>query len=867
MTAVGAAPCGLAGFVSDGPVSGVLVPFWCGLSLPFGWPVGFLPGFSFRQPDGTVWTNTYDARGNLLTQTTPDGGHTSFSYRTDGAVLTATDAVDATTRYTCDTAGLPLTATDPLGGMTSCTRDAFGRPTSITDPTGATTIMAWTTEGKPSTRTAPDGSVEAWKWDGEGNCLTHTDPIGGQTHYSYGHFDLPTSRTTPDGVTYHFAYDTELRLTQVTTPTDLTWTYTYDVAGRLTGETDFDGRTVTYTLDPVGNLTSRTTPVGDTLDYEHDSRGRTTAKHTSDGTTAYTYDPLGRLLTATSPTTALLLSYDALGRPLSETVDGRTTTYTYDPAGRRTTRATPSGTTSTYLYDPAGNRTHLTAGLAPGRDGHTLAFTHDPAGREITQHLAGARLDFSWDTVGRLTRQTLSSLNAGADTALTRANDAAHVLRDREYSYRPDGFPTGWIDHSTGTARTVELDPVGRPLAVTGANWSEHYAYDAHGNQTHGAWPPLTAAEGSSDQPAIGERSHAGTRIQAAGRVAYRHDDAGRLIERRIKRLSRKPDIWRYTWDAEDRLTACITPDGTRWTYAYDPLGRRIAKQRHAPDDSIAQTTYFAWDGTRLAEEHDTATATTRTWDHDGHRPLAQHETRHLSQDEVDTRFYALVTDLVGTPTDFVDETGSLAATATTTTWGTTSWQSHTADQPATPLRFPGQYADAETGLNYNYFRHYDPATSTYCSPDPLGLAPHPSPAQYVTNPFTACDPCGLAPYVYRNLRPDEDPDKGLVAKNPNAKYTPAGHVMNGSHPSAASQFISTTNNIDVANQWASGRMVKIDLGKFDGEVVDLSTHEGRVNAGIIRGRPYNYAKASEELLLVGRVPPEAMTWVTGGPA
>jgi len=38
------------------------------------------------------------------------------------------------------------------------------------------------------------------------------------------------------------------------------------------------------------------------------------------------------------------------------------------------------------------------------------------------------------------------------------------------------------------------------------------------------------------------------------------------------------------------------------------------------------------------------------------------------------------------------------------------------------PLRFPGQYRDAETGLFYNYFRDYDPQTGRYVQPDPLGV-------------------------------------------------------------------------------------------------------------------------------------------------
>ena len=60
-------------------------------------------------------------------------------------------------------------------------------------------------------------------------------------------------------------------------------------------------------------------------------------------------------------------------------------------------------------------------------------------------------------------------------------------------------------------------------------------------------------------------------------------------------------------------------------------------------------------------------------------------------------------------------------------------------------LRFPGQYYQAETGLNYNYFRDYDPQTGRYIESDPIGLASGTNPYAYVGgNPVSFIDRLGL---------------------------------------------------------------------------------------------------------------------------
>ena len=60
-------------------------------------------------------------------------------------------------------------------------------------------------------------------------------------------------------------------------------------------------------------------------------------------------------------------------------------------------------------------------------------------------------------------------------------------------------------------------------------------------------------------------------------------------------------------------------------------------------------------------------------------------------------------------------------------------------------LRFPGQYFDAETGLNYNYYRDYNPAIGRYIEADPIGLRGGINLFLYTrANPLRWIDPSGL---------------------------------------------------------------------------------------------------------------------------
>ncbi|MGI9004027.1 MAG: colicin E3/pyocin S6 family cytotoxin [Pseudonocardia sp.] len=694
-------------------------------------------------PDGAVWRQAYDARGNLTAVTDPLGATTTYTYDELGHLTAVTDALGHVHRMETDAAGLSIAATDPIGATTRYTRDGFGRIIVVTDPVGGVTRFGWTLEGKLAWRALPDGATEQWRYDGEGNLVEHVDAVGQVTRTEITYFDLPAAKIGPDGARLEFSYDTELRLVGVTNPQGLLWRYDYDPAGNLVRETDFNSRELRYVHDAAGQLVERTNGVGQAIRFVRDLLGNVVEQRSDDTVATFDYDATGRMVGATNADAEVRIDRDALGQVVAETCNGRTLASAYDALGRRMYRRTPSGAESTWEYGAVGAPTALHTA------GHTLRFDYDPAGREIKRQLGvSAVLVQAWDANHRLASQTLTVEGSGLDS-LTSAREAWLVQR-RSYGYRSDGYVTTINDHLSG-ARRFDLDSTGQVTAVHGAGWTERYAYDPAGNITDATWPVPPQAN-LLDGDARGKREYNGTLIRHAGNIRYHHDAQGRVTLRQQKRLTAKPRNWHYIWDADDRLTAVITPDNQHWRYHYDPFGRRIAKHRLGADGvTIAEQTTFTWDGVVLAEQTHASgpDSTGRTiaweWEPDSFRPISQTERTRLrdaSQEWIDKQFYSIVTDLVGTPTEMVDPNGHLAWRPHTTLWGAEAATS--SGNTSCPLRFPGQYFDPETQLNYNYFRYYDPTSGRYESKDPLGLDSDPNAHAYVPNPTRWIDPLGL---------------------------------------------------------------------------------------------------------------------------
>ncbi|MDF3607598.1 RHS repeat-associated core domain-containing protein [Paracoccus sp. DMF-8] len=219
-------------------------------------------------------------------------------------------------------------------------------------------------------------------------------------------------------------------------------------------------------------------------------------------------------------------------------------------------------------------------------------------------------------------------------------------------------------------------------------------------------------------------------------------------------------------WNARGQLARLETPEGEVWRYVYDAVGRRIQSLRivsgdagnKSPDDghTVPDGKAYQWEGRRIVAESVIAADGTANWDMatswvyetGSHAPLAQNASGELNY---------VVNDHIGTPRELVTQDGAAVIwRQDLDLWGddqkaaTRKYAANTDSAPGScPIRFQGQWYDAESGLHYNNHRYYDPDAAQYLSSDPLRLLGGVRPQAYVANPNGYIDPLGLSACAY----------------------------------------------------------------------------------------------------------------------
>ena len=267
--------------------------------------------------------------------------------------------------------------------------------------------------------------------------------------------------------------------------------------------------------------------------------------------------------------------------------------------------------------------------------------------------------------------------------------------------------------------------------AYTGSSQTnEAYTYDAVANR-------LT--DGSTGSPpTVSYTYNENNQLVTASSITYTYDANGNTINQTD--ASNAANTRNYIYDTDNRLVEIRNSSNTLIAaYSYDPFGRRLSK------DTGSSKTYYLYNAEGLIAEADATGQVTKTY---GYAPASTFSTNPLwlkaaaigSQTQ---SYYYYQNDHLGTPQKLTNQSGVVVWSATYDGFGKA-----TVDPASTVtnnLRFPGQYADAETGLHYNWNRYYDSSTGRYTTIDPIGLRGGKNLYTYVGgNPVNGIDPLGL---------------------------------------------------------------------------------------------------------------------------
>jgi len=196
---------------------------------------------------------------------------------------------------------------------------------------------------------------------------------------------------------------------------------------------------------------------------------------------------------------------------------------------------------------------------------------------------------------------------------------------------------------------------------------------------------------------------------------------------------------------------ASITKAGVTGSYEYDANRRRIRKVT-----STGEVVIFVYDlEGQLLGEYDQTGQAIREYVWLDNIPVAMFmpDPSNVSGPPL---VYYIHADHLNAPRVVVDQNGAKRWRWISEPFGTTAPETNPTGLGVFTqnLRFPGQYADAESGLWYNYFRTYDSSKGGYAQSDPIGLSGGSwSTYSYVDgNAAGSVDPQGLAHFGMRPL-------------------------------------------------------------------------------------------------------------------
>lgn len=378
---------------------------------------------SVTDAEGDETTFSYDERGNLMSRVSPRGNE-------EGA-----EAAKYRTAFTYDKAGNRLSSTDPLGAEHAWTYDADGNLESETDAKSQSTSYSYDAANRLIAVERPDGQTERTTYDEDGNVQSETDGLEHVTTYSYDPLDELIETTDPLGRSTEYRYDQAGNRTFMLDAAERATDYHYDQANELT-EVEYEeepAANVEYEYGPDGRRVATRDKTGETS-YEYDSLGHLVAVENGHGdTTAYEYDLAGNEVAIVYPNgKTVSRSFDNVDR-LTGITDwlGNTSEFEYDGDSSVTSVAFPEGTDNSddYVYDRADQLSEVTMN-AGAEQLSSIGYERDEAGlveESMQSGLPGAESEsFEYDEDSRLVQAGSEAFAYDAANNLTEAPGASN---------------------------------------------------------------------------------------------------------------------------------------------------------------------------------------------------------------------------------------------------------------------------------------------------------------------------------------------------------------------------------------------------------------------------------------------------------
>lgn len=708
-------------------------------------------------------------------------------------------ASSQTNTYDYDNNGNLDSITDGENNVIGQSFDGLDRVVAVSDPNLNDTNYVYDSRDNVSQITDPRGIVTSYIHDGLDNLIQEVSPDAGNVTYQYDEAGNIVQKTDARGVVSQLTYDALDRLASVSFPNDPSEnvTYVYDVGtnaiGRLSSMSDASGSS-SFSYDDRGNVIAQTKVINGisyAVSYAYDiADSLLVTTYPSGRTLTYTRDALGRVSAVDTQAPGSVLesvisniSYAPFGPATGWSYgNGIVESRSYDLDYRVVGIASGGVLDRSYSYDLNNSITVITNGL---NGSNSQAFVYDSLLR--LEQAAGVygTINYSYDENGnRLTRDHVSGSDVvnetySYDLASNRLNDISRddngsvTLRTLSYdgagSITTDNRHNGEIRTNTYNAHarledvsaqtslgTYKYNAMGQRVAKATATETIHFVYSLTGQllaEINAIGYPIREYLYANDQlVGVVNYTLATTEDVILDNGDVGTSEIGTWITKTNQSGERYGSTWlraknssaSYRWEPNlaggDYNVYAWWVDGTNRngnvTYSVNhSAGLSQTVESHKIDGgqwNLIGTYNFSGNGGEYVEVSAVS----------GNNFVAD----AIRFEEVDPGVEAsssfVHNDHLGTPQVMTNSSQQVVWSGEYLPFGVVAENVTTV---ANPIRFPGQYANMETGDYYNYFRTYDPSIGRYATSDPIGLAGGLNTYAYVgANPVVRIDIYGL---------------------------------------------------------------------------------------------------------------------------